>query len=114
MGLTNCNTFKIYILIILLVVSQVSMQNDFSKYQIVIEDCGTKNPSYASDCHQYSTSEKTCCYYEYGNAIGCTKLATRFRGVVNYGGLMLECLKGDKISYNSLLLNILLFVIIFL
>lgn len=50
-----------------------------------------KTPDVKDDCTKHQTEESSCCYFAYGNQIGCVYLGIRYLGSTDYGGLTLYC-----------------------
>jgi hypothetical protein len=81
--------FVLYLCIIILVNN--TEISDLEKEDFVFEFCDHGTPDTIDDCTKHQTEDSSCCYFEYGNKLGCVMLGKRYLGDIEYGALIIKC-----------------------
>ena len=73
------------------ILQEIHIDREVKTYDYDFKYCDHGTPDVVGDCTKYQTDESSCCYFSYGNEIGCVFLGIRYLGDIEYGGLTLKC-----------------------
>ena len=93
---------------------KLAVTNTKREQYTVFERCDQGHqPDCLSDCTQYSNETSSCCYFTYGNDIGCIYVPFRYLGSKTVGDMKVNCHCNFLKSFNFIISIFALILILF-